>query len=1106
MSDAGTIRVLHVDDEPDLADMVATFLEREDDRIAVQTANSPPTGLELLREHDVDCIVSDYDMPAQNGIEFLDAVREEYSELPFILYTGKGSEEIASEAISAGVTDYLQKESGTGQYPILANRICNAVEQYRSRQAVQETERKLSELAERTDDLLFMFDDDWSELLFANSAYEEIWGGSIEELEQNPSSFLENVRLDDREKVRTSMERLSNGESSQLEYRIVRRDGEQRWVRADAQPILDENGNVVRIVGQVRDITERKERELQLETIIDNLPGYVYRHEHDSGYPLEFVKGDAETVTGYTTTELEEDVRLAEEIIHPDDQEALWEEHIKELAAMGQFDSTYRIISKDGDTRWIRDQGQLIEDPVTGKEVVDGFTTDVSDHIQRERELKRQQTFIDESLDALQDVFYAINTDGELIRWNDRVTEVSGYTREEIDEIDVTELFAEEHRDRVKNSIQETIETGASAIRADVLTAEGERIPYEFRETRLTDPNTGGAMAVGVGRDISSQIRREQDLERIRDFFTEAERLGNLGAWEFNADGDLVWTDGTRRIHEVDEDFAPTLEEALEFFHPDDRETIEQAVEDALQKGQSYELELRIITANGNQRWIRTGGEVVADAEPRTARGFIQDITDQKRREQQLHEKQAFIEQSLDTLDDIFYLVDTDGDFQRWNSTLPELTGYSDDAIGSMNALEFFEDEHREAISHSIHEILETGSHVTEAEITTADGRHILHEFKGVRMTDDDGEPTGIIGIARDITERKTRERQLEEKTEELEQLAAKFETQYRTLFEEAPVMTVLTRAKDGEPIIEDCNSQFAETLGYDEDAMIGSELADVYTPDSAEKLLEEGGYRRSLDGKFTKQKRELVTADGEIVEALLRAVPRRTVDGDIVGTVAMYIDITEREVVKRVNERLEEFTSVVSHDLRSPLSVANGRLELAREECDSEHLGHVEQALNWMETLIDDLLTLAREGREVTDPQPVDLAEMIDGCWETVETEEASLITDIDREVLADESRLKQVFENLFRNAVEHGGADVTVTVGELDDGFYIEDDGSGIPSSERDDIFETGYSGSEAGAGLGLSIVKRIVTAHGWAIRVTDGTDGGARFEITDVDFVPA
>jgi signal transduction histidine kinase len=146
----------------------------------------------------------------------------------------------------------------------------------------------------------------------------------------------------------------------------------------------------------------------------------------------------------------------------------------------------------------------------------------------------------------------------------------------------------------------------------------------------------------------------------------------------------------------------------------------------------------------------------------------------------------------------------------------------------------------------------------------------------------------------------------------------------------------------------------------------------------------------------------------------------------------------------------------------------------------------------------------LAREGKEVTDAQPVDLATIVNGCWENVETNQASLITTIDRSVWADRSRLKQVFENLFRNAVEHGRADVTVTIGGLNDGFYIEDDGPGIPSDERDAVFEAGYSQSTDGTGFGLSIVEQIVTAHDWNIRVTDGADGGARFEITNVEFV--
>ena len=385
MSSGNEVRVLHVDDEPSFADIVSTFLERELDRISVQTVTSPTDAVGELSAHDIDCIVSDYDMPDMNGIELLHRVREDYPELPFILYTGKGSEEIASEAISAGVTDYLQKESGTSQYTILGNRISNAVSQYRSRQAVQETEQKLSELAERTDDVLFMFNGDWSELLFINSAYEDIWGGSIEELKENPESFLDLVHPEEKADARASIEQLSKGDSSQIEYRAVRPDGEVRWIQGDTRPIHDEDGTVVRIVGIVRDITEQKERELQLETVIDNLPGYVYRHGNDPEYPLEFVKGDAERVTGYTATELEDEVINAEEIIHPEDRDGLWAEHIDGLEATGSFDSKYRIITKDGDVRWIRDQGQLIESPVSGEEVIDGFITRVSDEPQREQ-------------------------------------------------------------------------------------------------------------------------------------------------------------------------------------------------------------------------------------------------------------------------------------------------------------------------------------------------------------------------------------------------------------------------------------------------------------------------------------------------------------------------------------------------------------------------------------------------------------------------------------------------------------------------------------------------------------------------------------------------
>jgi signal transduction histidine kinase len=206
-------------------------------------------------------------------------------------------------------------------------------------------------------------------------------------------------------------------------------------------------------------------------------------------------------------------------------------------------------------------------------------------------------------------------------------------------------------------------------------------------------------------------------------------------------------------------------------------------------------------------------------------------------------------------------------------------------------------------------------------------------------------------------------------------------------------------------------------------------------------------------------------------------------------------------EELKETNEQLAQFASVLSHDLRNPLNVAELQTDLAKRECDSEHLDDVEDALDRMNTMIDDLLTLTRGDETDLELDSIDIDAVTDDCWTTVETAEASIEATTDQTIEADEGRLKQIFENVFRNAVEHAGPDVSVTVGALEDGFYIEDDGPGIDESDRERIFEGGYSTSEDGTGLGMSIVEQAAQAHDWEVDVTDGTDGGARVEITGV-----
>ncbi|RDZ97820.1 two-component system sensor histidine kinase/response regulator, partial [Haloferax sp. Atlit-6N] len=182
-----------------------------------------------------------------------------------------------------------------------------------------------------------------------------------------------------------------------------------------------------------------------------------------------------------------------------------------------------------------------------------------------------------------------------------------------------------------------------------------------------------------------------------------------------------------------------------------------------------------------------------------------------------------------------------------------------------------------------------------------------------------------------------------------------------------------------------------------------------------------------------------------------------------------------ERELTRQ-NARLEEFASVVSHDLRNPLNVAEGRLELAMEFCGDEQardqLTQVAGAHERMADLIEDLLTLARDRETTLDPTPIQFEPFVRTSWRNVDTGAATLVVDDDGTITGDESQLRQLFENLFRNAVEHGGPDVTVRVGTFQNGFYVADDGDGVPEDERDHVFEYGYSTSQSGTGFGLSI----------------------------------
>lgn len=228
-----------------------------------------------------------------------------------------------------------------------------------------------------------------------------------------------------------------------------------------------------------------------------------------------------------------------------------------------------------------------------------------------------------------------------------------------------------------------------------------------------------------------------------------------------------------------------------------------------------------------------------------------------------------------------------------------------------------------------------------------------------------------------------------------------------------------------------------------------------------------------------------LLDAADVVGDPVKRVLPDRLRDADADTPVA----------VVDANGRLNRVADTISHDVRSPLTVAAGSLALAQETGDPDDFERAERALDRVERVVDSTVRAARTDLGVPDRDRVDIGSVARDAWETSETGSASLAVESTGTVLADRAQLRSLLETLFQNAVAHGDAE-TVTVRATDTGFVIADDGPGIPESERDAVFNTGYTTSDAGTGLGLAIVQAIVDAHDWTLSLDSAETGGARF----------
>ena len=471
-----------------------------------------------------------------------------------------------------------------------------------------------------------------------------------------------------------------------------------------------------------------------------------------------------------------------------------------------------------------------------------------------------------------------------------------------------------------------------------------------------------------------------------------------------------------------------------------------------------------------------------------TIRGHLllmHDVTKLKTNQAELVEERRFIDQALDALDDVFYLVNTDGELTRWNEQLRTITGYDDSQLEGMDAVNLFPKEDRERIADGIQRGLKGGDDAVEADLLTTDGRRMLHEFTGARLTDEDGALIGLVGIGRDIMQRKERERRL------------------RTFREAVENAGRMIYWMDKHGTVEYANPTLETQLGCDASGLVGkSRFPLVHRAESetvAETMSETLARGETWQSELT-----LNRDDGE--QRTVTQTVKPVYDGeDIERLIGVAGDVTQK---RRQEQQLSVLQRILRHDLRNNLNVVLLSVQIAKREATEES---VRQQLEGAERTIDETLSLSRkvkqfqqafEGGDV-EHKIVDLVEVTREQLATLRAEQ----TDVEVEVNISETArvvtielIERAIRNVLRNAVEHNDADtvqIEITLRRRPDEGEVElriaDNGPGIPDETVEVLSAEQEEQVKHLSGFGLWAVQWVLTLSGGRLEFAENEPRG-------------
>jgi PAS domain S-box-containing protein len=785
-------RILYVDDEPALLDIVRLYLERKK-RFIVDTATSAGEALKMMQGNPpYDAIVSDYQMPVMDGVGFLRVLRKQGDDTPFIIFTGKGREDIVIQALNEGADFYLQKGGDpASQFAELAHVIQKVVRQKRIESSIRDMERREADILNFLPDATFAIDLRGTVIAW-NRAMEKMTGIPADQMLGKGDYEYALPFYRERRPILVDLV-LQSDPGTEARYPYIRKEGEtliseifipsfndgkgaHLWFLAS--PLYNSRGEVVGAIESIRDVSEWKDMEKEMEergrflsTLVANLPGFVYRCRNDRNWTMEYISDGCRDVTGYEPSDFIGNATLAfNDIIHPDYRNVLWNLWQEILADRRVFEYEYPITARHGETRWVWERGRGIYSEDGTLLYLEGFITDITARKNVEDELRKSREQLALAIEGSGAGLWDWKVQTGELSCNERWAEIVGYTRDELEPLSIEIWTRLVHPDdlEVSNSLLQkhfAHETTSYECEARMRHKDGHWV-WILDRGKVTEWDGEGrpVRMTGTHLDITERKRIEEELRESREILHNF--IGNLPVGLYRntpgARGEYIMANPyIARLHGFE-----TLDEL--FTHPaadlyeDPSERLAFS-DELVRAGSVFGRELQLRRKNGERFWGRVSAVAVRDEKGNVKYfdGVIEDITEQKKAEKAFRESEKKYRDLLEKLPEQV-IVHRGGLILYANPATFRTLGYKPEEVINRHVLEFIPPEYHPRVVETLRK-RDAGQETEyyEIEILGKDGTRRTMRVSGNPITFD-GEPATLI-VLFDITERKRAEQALQQ-------------------------------------------------------------------------------------------------------------------------------------------------------------------------------------------------------------------------------------------------------------------------------------------------------------------------------------------------------